>query len=181
MTFGPYLAVTGLEGGPQAIARGPVAALEIIKNLGTNGGGFFNVNAAHPYANPTPVTNVLALLAIAVLPAAFTNTFGRMVGRPRDDWLLYWVMVALFIAGLVACTWAEAAGNSRVGAAGVAGALGNMEGKEVRFGAAGSALAAVITSDGATGSYNSMHDSYTPLGGLVPWWTCNWGRSSSAG
>jgi K+-transporting ATPase ATPase A chain len=168
MTFGPYLAVSGLEGAPQAIARGPVAALEVIKNLGTNGGGFFNVNAAHPYANPTPATNVLALLAIAVLPAAFTNTFGRMVGRPREGWLLYWVMVALFVAGLVACTWAEAAGNPRVGAAGVAGGLGNMEGKEVRFGAAGSALAAVVTSDGATGSSNSMHDSYTPLGGLVP-------------
>jgi K+-transporting ATPase ATPase A chain len=114
------------------------------------------------------VTNVLALLAIAVLPAAFTNTFGRMVGRPREGWLLSWVVVALFVAGLVACTRAEAAGNPRVGAAGAAGGPGNLEGKEVRFGAAGSALAAVVTSDGATGSYNSIPRSSSPTAAPSP-------------
>jgi K+-transporting ATPase ATPase A chain len=114
MNANPYVQASGVEGSAQTIAQGPVAALEIIKNLGTNGGGFFDVNAAHPYANPTPVTNLLAALAITVLPAAFTNTFGRMIGRPRQGWVLYWVMVFLFAAGLVAHAWAEGAGNPQV-------------------------------------------------------------------
>jgi K+-transporting ATPase ATPase A chain len=156
----------------QVIAMGPVAALEPIKNLGTNGGGFFNVNAAHPFENPTPLANLLELLAIAVLPASLTYTFGRMTGRPAQGWVLFAVMLVLFAAGLVACHVAEQRGHT-LAAQGVdhtASALqagGNMEGKEVRFGIGGSVLAAVTTSNGATGSYNSMHDSYTPVGGMV--------------
>src|SRR5215475_9637305 len=159
----------------QVIPQGPVAALEFIKNLGTNGGGFFNANGAHPYENPTPLTNLLEMLAIAVLPAALTHTFGRMIGRRRDGWVLFGVMVVLFTAGLALCGWAEQAGNPRLGPAGnvdqrvTAGQSGgNMEGKETRFGISGSVLTAITTSNGATGSYNSMHDSYTPLGGMIP-------------
>ena len=152
-----------------------MAALEFIKNLGTNGGGFFNANSAHPYENPTPLTNFIEMLAIAVLPAALTHTFGRMVGRRRDGWLLFGVMVVLFIAGLALCGWAEQAGNPRLGQVSNvdqrltdAQAGGNMEGKETRFGIGGSVLTAITTSNGATGSYNSMHDSYMPLGGMIP-------------
>ena len=156
----------------QVIALGPVAALEPIKNLGTNGGGFFNVNAAHPFENPTPLANLLELLSIAVLPASLTYTFGRMTGRLAQGWVLYAVMVVLFAAGLLVCHLAEQRDHSLAAqgvdhAAGAFQAGGNMEGKEVRFGIGGSVLAAVTTSNGATGSYNSMHDSYTPIGGLV--------------
>ena len=173
MNFHPYAQATGLEGARQTIAQGPVAALEIIKNLGTNGGGFFNANSAHPYENPTPLTNLLEMLAIAVLPAAFTQTYGVMIGRPRHGWVLYGVMVFLFAVGLLLCGWAEQRGNPRLPRAlntraSAAQAGGNMEGKEVRFGITSSVLTAVTTSNGATGSYNSMHDSYTPLGGMVP-------------
>jgi K+-transporting ATPase ATPase A chain len=156
----------------QVIAMGPVAILEPIKNLDTNGGGFFNVNGAHPFANPSPFTNLLGMPAIAVLPASLTHTFGPMVGRPRQGWTLLSVMLALFVGGLLVCHVAEQRGST-LAAHGVehaadAGQAGdNMEGKEVRFGVGGSVLAAVTTSNGATGSYNSMHDSYTPVGGLV--------------
>jgi potassium-transporting ATPase potassium-binding subunit len=162
MNFLSYVQAHAIEGGTQIIAQGPVAALEFIKNLGTNGGGFFNVNAAHPFENPNGLTNFIELLAIIIVPAALTHTFGRMVGRPRDGWVIFWTMTALFIAGLIACNLAESTIASRdlVG--------GNMEGKEVRFGVNGSALAAAVTSNGATGSYNSMHDSFQPLGVLVP-------------
>jgi K+-transporting ATPase ATPase A chain len=153
LNFAPYTEAHTLEGATQTIAQGPVAALEFIKNLGTNGGGFFNANGAHPYENPTPLVNFLELLAIAVLPASLTVTFGRMTRTPRAGWILLRVMVVLFAAGLAICELAES---------------GNMEGKEVRFGTGGSALAAVVTSNGATGSYNSMHDSYRPVGVLVP-------------
>jgi K+-transporting ATPase ATPase A chain len=165
MNFLPYSIAHTVEGGTQTIAQGPVAVLEFIKNLGTNGGGFFNVNAAHPFENPTPLTNFIELLAIAVIPAAFTHTFGRMVGRPRDGWVLFWTMTVLFVAGLLVCSWAESSAH-----AGVADGItaGNMEGKEVRFGVGGSVLAAIVTSNGATGSYNSMHDSFQPLGVAVP-------------
>jgi potassium-transporting ATPase potassium-binding subunit len=156
----------------QLIAMGPVAALEPIKNLGTNGGGFFNANGAHPFENPPPLTNVLAMLAIAVLPASLTYTFGWMTHRPRQGWLLFSVMLTLFVGGLVVGHLAEQRGHILAGqgvdhtaSAGQAG--GNMEGKETRFGIGGSVLAAVTTSNGATGSYNSMHDSYTPVGGMV--------------
>jgi potassium-transporting ATPase potassium-binding subunit len=173
MNFHPYAQATGLEGTHQTIAQGPVAALEIIKNLGTNGGGYFNANGAHPYENPTPLTNLLEMLAIAVLPAAFTQTYGVMIGRPRHGWVLYGVMVFLFAVGLLICGWAEQHTNPRLPhalatAASASQAGGNMEGKEVRFGITSSVLTAVTTSNGATGSYNSMHDSYTPLGGMVP-------------
>jgi len=161
----PYAEARTMEGPLQTIAQGPVAALEFIKNLGTNGGGFFNANGAHPYANPTPFTNFLVLLAIAVLPASMTVTFGRMTGRRRAGWALLVVMVVLFTGGLAVCHIAEAATPSQLAGLNLAG--GNMEGKEVRFGIEGSVLAALVTSNGATGSYNSMHDSYQPLGVLV--------------
>ncbi len=143
-----------------------MAAIEFIKNLGTNGGGFFNANGAHPYENPTPLVNFLALLAIAVLPASFTITFGHMTGRLRAGWVLLVVMVLLFLGGVALCDFAEAAQPPQFAALHVSG--GNMEGKETRFGIAGSVLAAVVTSNGATGSYNSMLDSYQPVGVLVP-------------
>src|SRR5262245_30981098 len=131
MNFRPYTVAHTLEGATQIIAQGPVAALEFIKNLGTNGGGFFNANGAHPFENPTPLTNFVELLAIVVVPAAFTYTFGSMVGRPRDGWVIFWTMTALFVVGLLVCNWAEASAhpamvNQIVG--------GNMEGKEIRFG-----------------------------------------------
>jgi K+-transporting ATPase ATPase A chain len=165
LNWSPYTVAEALEGGEQVIAQGPVAALELIKNLGTNGGGFFNANGAHPYENPTPLTNLLALLAIAVLPASFPITFGVMVGRPRAGWALLAVMVVLFLAGLAVCDRAETVNPPTLSGLGVAG--GNMEGKETRFGIGGSVLAAVVTSNGATGSYNSMHGSYHPIGVLV--------------
>ena len=176
MNFHHYAVATTVEGTQQVIPQGPVAALEIIKNLGTNGGGFFNANGAHPYENPTPLTNFLEMLAIVLLPAALTNTFGRMVGQPRQGWLFYWVMVLLFVCGLAFVHHSEQGAdprlrsmdlrNGRVQSGGsVSG--GNMEGKEVRFGIGGSTLTAVVTSNTATGSNNSMHDSYTSLGGMV--------------
>jgi K+-transporting ATPase ATPase A chain len=161
-----YTNVHTLEGGMQTIAQGPVAALEFIKNLGTNGGGFFNANGAHPYENPTPLANFLGLVAIAVLPASLTITFGRMTGRPRAGWALLAVMVVLFVGGLAVCDFAESAAPSQLAGLHVSG--GNMEGKETRFGIGGSVLAAVVTSNGATGSYNSINDSYQPVGVLVP-------------
>ena len=170
MNFHNYVVANTVERSQQVIPQGPVAALEIIKNLGTNGGGFFNANGAHPYENPTPLTNFLEMLAIVLLPAAFTNTFGRMVGQPRQGWLLYGVMLLLFSCGLFFVHHFEQRGphlgnsdsrNSRIQSP------GNMEGKEVRFGVGGSTLTAVVTSNTATGSNNSMHDSYTSLAGMV--------------
>lgn len=165
MNFHPYAVVTTVEGGKQVIAQGPVAALEIIKNLGTNGGGFFNANGAHPYENPTPVSNFLEMLSIVLLPAALTNTFGRMVHQPRQGWLFYWVMVLLFSGGLFLVDHFEQRGNLLL--TGVDSAHrwsqsgGNMEGKEVRFGMSGSALTSVVTSNTATGSTNAADDSLT--------------------
>ena len=171
MNFRSYVVVTTVEGAQQVIPQGPVAALEIIKNLGTNGGGFFNTNGAHPYENPTPLTNFLEMLAIVLLPAAMTNTFGRMVGQPRQGWLFYCVMVLLFGCGLVFVHHFEQRGDPYLGNVDFRNSRlqsgGNMEGKEVRFGISGSTLTAVVTSNTATGSNNSMHDSYTPLGGMV--------------
>jgi K+-transporting ATPase ATPase A chain len=174
MNFKPYVNATTLEGARQTIAQGPVAALTFIEELGTNGGGFLNANAAHPYQNPTSLTNFVEMLAIVVLPAALTYTFGRMINRPRDGWLLLWVMVVLFAAGLMLTGVAEQNGNPNViasvhtvQAASATQPGGNMEGKEERFGIGGSVLTAVTTSNGATGATNSAHDSYLPLGGLV--------------
>jgi len=166
MNFAGYTQAHTLEGPSQTIAQGPVAALELIKNLGANGGGFFNVNGAHPYENPTPLVGFLALLAIAVLPASLTVTFGQMTGRPRAGWVLLGVMVALFVGGLAVCDQAEAARPEHLAALHLVG--GNMEGKETRFGVADSVLTAVVTSNGATGSYDAMHDSFEPLGVMVP-------------
>nr|ART40315.1 K29 [uncultured bacterium] len=170
-----YVVATTVEGNQQVIAQGPVAVLEFIKNLGTNGGGFFNVNGAHPYANPTADTNFIGMLAIVVLPAGLTYTFGKMVGRQREGWLLFGVMTLFFVVGLALTTGFEQRGNTAVAAAaGVETSAGgdqpggNMEGKEVRFGIGGSVLASNATSNGATGSFNSMHDSYTASGNAVP-------------
>ena len=184
MNFHPYAVASTLEGQPQVIAQGPVAALEIIKNLGTNGGGFFNANGAHPYENPSPLTNLLEMLSIVLLPAALTNTFGRMVRQLRQGWLLYWVMLFLFSGGLVALHYSEQRANPLLhGVDSRPGQLqsgGNMEGKEVRFGIAGTTLGGVVTSNGATGSTNATDDSFTSLGGLVLLLNLLLERSSSA-
>lgn len=164
--FSPYTNVATLEGGQQLIAQGPVAALESIKNLGTNGGGFFNANGAHPYENPTALTNVIAMLSIMALPAALTTTFGKMTGRPRAGLVLLGVMMVLFVGALAICDQAERTTPAPLAALHLAG--GGLEGKETRFGVAGSVLAAVVTSNGATGSYNAMHDSFSAIGVGVP-------------
>ena len=156
----------------QVIAQGPVASQEIIKNLGTNGGGFFNANSAHPYENPTPLSNLIEMFAIFAIGASLTYTLGRMVGSQRHGWAVWAAMAILFIAGVSTAYWAESHGNPLLpGADYRASALqagGNMEGKEVRFGVANSALWATVTTDTSCGAVNSMHDSYTPLGGMVP-------------
>ncbi|NJD20570.1 MAG: potassium-transporting ATPase subunit A, partial [Gemmatimonadetes bacterium] len=169
----PYVTATTLEGAKQVLAMGPVASQEAIKQLGTNGGGFFNANAAHPFENPTPWTNLLSMIAIFAIPAGLTYTFGRMVRSQRHGWALWVAMFVLFLAGVATAYRAEARGNPIHAARGVdvvasAGSPGgNMEGKEVRFGIAGSALYATVTTDASCGAVNAMHDSFTPLGGLV--------------
>ena len=165
-TLGPYVEATTLEGGKQTIALGPVASQVAIKMLGTNGGGFFNANAAHPFENPTALSNLVQTLSIFALGAALTNMFGRMVGDQRQGWAILAAMGVLFIAGVAVTYWAEAAGTTGLNALGLSG--GNMEGKEVRFGIVGSALFAVITTAASCGAVNAMHDSFTPLGGLIP-------------
>jgi len=164
----PYQEVTTLEGGRQVLAMGPVASQEAIKQLGTNGGGFFNANAAHPFENPNPLTNFLSMLLIFAIPAGLTYAFGRMAGDQRQGWVLFGAMAFLFLAGVGAATWAESGGNPAANALGLAPGPGNMEGKEVRFGVAASALYATVTTDASCGAVNAMHDSFTPLGGLVP-------------
>ena len=165
-TLGPYVDATTLEGAKQTIAVGPVASQIAIKMLGTNGGGFFNANAAHPFENPTALSNYLQIISIFALGAALTNVFGRMVGNQRQGWAILAVMGVLFIAGVALCYWAEAHGNDITNAMGLTG--GNMEGKETRFGIAASALFAVITTAASCGAVNAMHDSFTALGGMVP-------------
>ncbi len=164
----PYLEVQTLEGAKQTIAMGPVASQEVIKQLGTNGGGFFNANAAHPFENPNPLTNFFSMFLIFAIPAGLTFTFGRMARDQRQGWAIFGAMAFLFFAGVTTAYWAEAAGSPIVNAQGVAPGLGNMEGKDVRFGVANSALYATVTTDASCGAVNSMHDSFTPLGGLVP-------------
>ena len=163
----PYVTAHTLEGARQVLAMGPVASQEAIKQLGTNGGGFFNANAAHPFENPTPWTNFLSMFAIFVIPAGLTYTFGRMVKNQRHGWALWTAMFVLFAGGVGTAYWAEARGNPIHIAHGVA-PDGNMEGKEVRFGIAASALYATVTTDASCGAVNAMHDSFTPVGGLVP-------------
>jgi K+-transporting ATPase ATPase A chain len=172
--FRPYTSVKTVEGATQTIAQGPVASQEAIKLLGTNGGGFFNANSAHPYENPTPLTNFLQVFLIFMIPAGLTYTFGRMVGDTRQGWAIFGAMSALFLVGVFVCYGFEQAGNPILTKLGLESAPtasqagGNMEGKETRFGIASSALFATVTTDASCGAVNSFHDSFTPIGGLVP-------------
>ena len=171
--FSPYLDVHALEA-PQTLAMGPVASQEAIKMLGTNGGGFFNANSAHPFENPTALSNLAQMLAIFLIPAALCFSFGRMVGDSRQGWSVIAVMFTLFVAGAWASASFEQQGNPQLAALGVdqsqgaAQAGGNMEGKEVRFGIAASTLFATVTTAASCGAVNAMHDAFTPLGGMVP-------------
>jgi len=172
--FRPYLEVTTLEGAKQTIAMGPVASQEAIKQLGTNGGGFFNANAAHPFENPTPWTNFWSMFTIFAIPSALTWLLGRMTRHQRHGWAVWSAMSILFFAGVSTAYWAEARGNPIHAERGVdiittaTSPGGNMEGKEVRFGIANSALYATVTTDASCGAVNAMHDSFTPIGGMVP-------------
>jgi K+-transporting ATPase ATPase A chain len=172
--FAHYVTVTTVEGVKQVLAMGPVASQEAIKQLGTNGGGFFNANSAHPFENPTPWSNFWQMFAIFMIPAALTYAYGRMAKNQKHGWAIWAAMFVLFIGGAGTAYWAEARGNPIHAARGVdlvttdVSPGGNMEGKEVRFGIANSALFATITTDASCGAVNSMHDSFTPLGGLVP-------------
>ena len=172
--FRPYLDITTLEGAKQTLAMGPVASQEVIKQLGTNGGGFFNANSAHPFENPTPWTNFWAMFLIFAIPSGLVWMFGRMVGNLRHGWAVWTAMFVLFLSGVGVSYWAEARGNPIHEARGVSVAAtatqagGNMEGKEVRFGIANSVLFATATTDASCGAVNAMHDSFTPIGGLVP-------------
>jgi K+-transporting ATPase ATPase A chain len=165
-TLGPYVDAMTLEGAKQTIAVGPVASQVAIKMLGTNGGGFFNANASHPFENPTALSNYLQMISIFAIGAAMTNVFGRMVGNQRQGWAILAVMGLLFLAGVIVCYAAEAQGTSTLDMLGLTG--GNMEGKEVRFGIVASALFAVITTAASCGAVNAMHDSFTAIGGMVP-------------
>jgi K+-transporting ATPase ATPase A chain len=166
-SLSPYRVVTTLEGARQVLALGPVASQEAIKQIGTNGGGFFNANAAHPFENPTPVANFLSLLGIFLIPAGLTHTFGRMANDPRQGRALLSAMCLMFLVGVTAAYRAESVAPTAVRAPGVELSAGNLEGKETRFGVAGSALYAVTTTAASCGAVNAMHDSFTPLGGLV--------------
>lgn len=163
-----YVQATTLEGVRQTIAQGPVAGQVAIKMLGTNGGGFFNANAAHPYENPTALSNLIQTLAIFVIGGALTNVFGRMVGNEKQGWALLAAMMILFAAGVAVTYWAEAQTSPALAALGVDPSAGNMEGKEVRFGIALSALFATITTAASCGAVNAMHASFMPLGGMIP-------------
>ena len=173
-TLGAYVDATTLEGAKQTIALGPVASQEVIKMFGTNGGGFFNGNSAHPFENPNALTNFVQIVWIFAIGAALTNVFGRMVGKEKQGWALFGVMGLLFLAGTFIVYPLEAGGNPAIAALGVdqsAGALqpgGNMEGKEVRFGIANSSLFTVVTTDASCGAVNTMHDSLMPLSGMIP-------------
>ena len=170
----PYTKVTTLEGATQTIPQGPVASQEAIKMIGTNGGGFLNANSAHPFENPTPLTNFVQMLMIFLIPAGLTYTFGKMVGHTRQGWAIFAAMSILFLAGAFAAYWAEQSGNPILAKLGLEThatanqAGGNMEGKETRFGNAATALFATITTDASCGAVIGMHDSFTPVGGLVP-------------
>lgn len=166
--FKPYETAKTLEGATQTIVQGPMASQVAIKMLGTNGGGFTNANAAHPFENPTPLSNFLQMLSIFAIPSALTYFLGRMVKNQRHGWAVWCAMFVLFVAGALVAWKFEAAGNPMHHQLGVAAADGNMEGKEVRFGIFNSALFATITTAASCGAVNAMHDSFTPLGGLVP-------------
>jgi K+-transporting ATPase ATPase A chain len=170
----PYDSVHTVEGATQVIAQGPVASQEVIKQFGTNGGGFFNANSAHPFENPTPLTNFFAMFGIFAISSALTYTLGSMTGSRRHGWAVWAAMAFLFLCGVTVAYWAEARGNPMLTTAGanqIASDVapgGNMEGKEVRFGIANTALFATVTTDASCGAINGWHDSFTPLGGLVP-------------
>src|SRR6202051_1156399 len=170
----PYTDVTTVEGAKQTIAQGPVASQEAIKQLGTNGGGFFNANSAHPFENPTPLSNLLQMFLIFVIPAALTYTFGKMVGDTRQGWAIFAAFSVMFLIGVFVCYHFEQAGNPILAKLGLQTAAtpgqagGNMEGKEVRFGIANSALFAAVTTGASCGAVNAWHDSFTPIAGLVP-------------
>jgi K+-transporting ATPase ATPase A chain len=166
--FHPSIAATTIEGTIQKIPQGPIASQEAIKELGTNGGGFFNANSGFPYENPTPFTNLLQMFLIFALAAGLCYTLGAMTGKPRHGWAVFWAMSLLFLAGAFIATSAEQHGNPMHQRLGVAAADGNMEGKEVRFGVGDSVLFATITTDASCGAVNAWHDSFTPIGGSVP-------------
>jgi potassium-transporting ATPase potassium-binding subunit len=165
-TLSASAVATTLEGAKQTMALGPIASQEAIKMLGTNGGGFLNANSAHPFENPSALSNFIQMLSIFAIGAGLTWTFGKAVGNTRQGWAILTAMLALFLAGATIAYWAEGAGNPNLHALGVAG--GNMEGKEVRFGIAASSLFAVVTTDASCGAVNAMHDSFTALGGMIP-------------
>ncbi len=174
-SFAPYTAVNTMEGATQTVPLGPIASQECIKMLGTNGGGFLNANSSHPFENPSPLTNLVQMLSIFLIPGALCYTFGRMVGDTRQGWAIWAAMFGLFLMGVLTTYHFEAQGNPHLAAQGALTATsqlgdlgGNMEGKEVRFGLANSALFATVTTDASCGAVNSMHDSFTPLGGMVP-------------
>ena len=170
----PNTTVTTVEGAKQMITQGPVASQEAIKELGTNGGGFFNANSAHPFENPTPLTNLFEMWLLLVIPAALTYTFGKMVGDTRQGWAIFAAFTVMFLIGVFVCYGFEQAGNPNLAKLGIQSAAsatqpgGNMEGKEVRFGVVNSALFATITTDTSCGAVNNMHDSLLPIAGLVP-------------
>jgi K+-transporting ATPase ATPase A chain len=172
--FHPNTVARTVEGATQVITQGPVASQEAIKQLGTNGGGFFNANSSHPFESPTPFSNLVQILLIFIVGAALTYTFGHMVKDTRQGWALFWAMSVMFLIGVFIAYPAEQAGNPILTKMGIESAQtatqpgGNMEGKETRFGIAASALFATVTTDASCGAVNSMHDSYTPIGGLVP-------------
>ena len=166
--FSPYVDLTTLEGAKQTLALGPVASQEVIKELGTNGGGFFNANSAHPFESPTPLTNFIEMVLILSIPAALTYTYGRMARDQRQGWALFAAMAVMLSIGVSVAYYNEANGNPVMQSLAVDQAAGNLEGKEVRFGVANSALFATVTTGTSCGAVNSMHDSFTPLGGLVP-------------
>jgi potassium-transporting ATPase potassium-binding subunit len=167
-TFAAHATATTLEGAKQALALGPVASQEAIKILGTNGGGFFNTNSAHPFENPTALTNFIQIITIFMLGAGLTNVFGRMVGDTKQGWAVFSAMGLLFLIGVTVVYWSESHGNPILTALGVDPSMGNMEGKELRFGIPGAALFATITTDASCGAVNGMLESFLPLGGMVP-------------
>jgi K+-transporting ATPase ATPase A chain len=167
-TLSPYLEITTVEGAKQVIPLGPVASQEVIKMFGTNGGGFFNANSAHPFENPTPLANLLEMGLIFAIPAALTYTYGRMARDQKQGWVIFGAMALLFLIGVAVTYWAEARGNTALAGLPVSQSLGNLEGKEMRFGVAVSSLFAAITTAASCGAVIAMHDSFTPLGGMLP-------------
>lgn len=166
--FSPYMVLSTLEEAKQTLALGPVASQEVIKALGTNGGGFFNANSAHPFENPTPLTNFIEMSLIFAIPSALTYTYGRMAGNQKQGWTLFAAMAVLFFMGVTTAYYFESTGNPALQRLAVDQTAGNLEGKEIRFGVVNSALFATITTSASCGAVNAMHESFTPLGGLVP-------------